>query len=479
MDQRIQAIIDRWSLAEPVLMMVILEHEWVPNTAMSCPFRCGMGRIEYNHDLMGRLSDLQLEQYLKAEAIRIVLKHPYERQPDGCKRKSMALGSNMVLADNYDFSEINMPKPSDFNLKGSECYEWYSMQVEANGLAQDENEEAVIPDAGDAPSEEGGAEDDAPGEEDTAADKPDSIDGDDSGGQDVNLDDFCQLVTADGTVIYIMKESPQGDPDEPSDQGGSDGPGGPGDSDGSDVPREPSDPGQNKNAPSFPSEDLSSLWEEDSMMNAAIDSIIEDVQSSGSEYVWGSLAGAMAETIIANTKARVDYRKILSGFRASMLSSKRHLTRMRPNRRSGFENMGSIRRFDTCLLVAVDVSGSVSSAMLQHFYSIIGRLFKYGVEIVDVVQFDARLGEVQSLEKSKKRIEVLGRGGTSFQPIFDFVHEEKKYDGLIILTDGYAPEPKKPKRFKTPVVWVCTDEKSYEINKSWMKKTGRCCTIKL
>ena len=152
---------------------------------------------------------------------------------------------------------------------------------------------------------------------------------------------------------------------------------------------------------------------------------------------------------------------------------------MRPNRRSGFENMGSIRRFDTNLLIAVDVSGSISGEVLTHFYSVIGKIFKYGIEHVDVVQFDCSLSEVQPFEKAKKRIEILGRGGTSFQPIFDFVQRNPQYDGLIIFTDGYAPKPKKSKRFQTKVVWVCQDEKTYQEHKSWMKETGRCCFVHL
>ena len=114
--------------------MTVLVHEMVLNTNMSCPFRCGKGKIEYNPERINKLSDSQLENSLKAEAIRIILKHPYERQPDGCKRKSMALGSNLVLSDNYDFTEINLPKPSDFGLPEKESYEWYSMRIERKGL---------------------------------------------------------------------------------------------------------------------------------------------------------------------------------------------------------------------------------------------------------------------------------------------------------------------------------------------------------
>ena len=290
------------------------------------------------------------------------------------------------------------------------------------------------------------------------------------------------LTLADGSIMRIPKssssETNNSNQDSASDDSNADNPNKPSEQNCQEEhPEEKRKFDNQTKGKNIPSADLSSLWEEDSMMSCTIDAIVEDIESSGAG--WGSLAGNLAETIIANTKAKIDYRKTLTGFRASILSSKRHLTRMRPNRRSGFENMGSIRRFDTNLLIAVDVSGSISDEVLTHFYSVIGRIFKYGIEHVDVVQFDCSLSEVQAFEKAKKRVEIVGRGGTSFQPIFDFIQKNYKYDGLIIFTDGDAPKPQKPKRFKTKVVWVCEDEKAYQKHKSWMKETGRCCFVQL
>lgn len=518
MDLRIKQIIDQWYLAEPALLMTILSHEMVINTNMSCPFRCGKGKIEYCPELINKLSDSQLEKSLKAEAIRIILKHPYERQPDGCKRKSMALGSNLVLSDNYDFSEINLPKPGDFNLPEKESYEWYSMRIEGKRLLPNENEDGESQFVGDK-SEADVLENEtksnnvsSPNQEENNIDVDSELNtcnqfnhmsdlesDNDSNNNSSALnngepsasstqsndsdDDFFVLTLADGSIMRIPKSSSSNrtnNTQEESDKNDSK-------AESSDVASETNDQGEHPEEKrkfdsipkklSTPSEDLSLLWEEDSMMSCTIDAIIQDIESSGTG--WGSLAGNLSETIVANTKARIDYRKTMTGFRASILSSKRHLTRMRPNRRSGFENMGSIRRFDTNLLIAVDVSGSISNEVLAHFYSVIGKIFKYGIEHVDVVQFDCSLSEVQPFEKAKKRIEIVGRGGTSFQPIFDFVQRNPQYDGLIIFTDGYAPKPQKTKRFQTKVVWVCQDEKSYHEHKSWMKETGRCCFVHL
>ncbi|MEE3483516.1 MAG: VWA-like domain-containing protein [Bacteroidales bacterium] len=518
MDSRIKHIIDKWYLTEPALLMTVLAHEMVLNANMSCPFRCGKGKIEYNPEQINKLSESQLENSLKAEAIRIILKHPYERQPDGCKRQSMALGSNLVLSDNYDFIEINLPKPADFSLPEKESYEWYSMRIEGKGLVPDENgdiESQGVDNKNDTKNTENETEkvnETSPNQEgnnldadsgpDTNTDKnnmssEDSSSDIESNGSSASNnggpskdstqsndsdDNFFVLTLADGSIMRIPKSSSSKTNNSNQDSGADDS--------NADNPNIPSEQNRQEEHPeekrkfdnqtkekNIPSADLSSLWEEDSMMSCTIDAIVEDIESSGAG--WGSLAGNLAETIIANTKAKIDYRKTLTGFRASILSSKRHLTRMRPNRRSGFENMGSIRRFDTNLLIAVDVSGSISDEVLTHFYSVIGRIFKYGIEHVDVVQFDCSLSEVQAFEKAKKRVEVVGRGGTSFQPIFDFVQKNFKYDGLIIFTDGDAPKPKKPKRFKTKVVWVCEDEKAYQKHKSWMKETGRCCFVQL
>mgnify|MGYP003329035336 CR=1 FL=1 len=219
-------------------------------------------------------------------------------------------------------------------------------------------------------------------------------------------------------------------------------------------------------------QDLSALWEEDEMALAIINGIIENTQE------WGSLSGRFAEKIKASTKARIDWRNVFAGFRASVLSSKRKLTRMRPNRRSGFEQMGSTRQFNTRLLVAVDVSGSISSSALSYFYGVINSAFRYGFEAIDVAQFNCSITQVQNLKKVMKNVTAVGRGGTSFQEPIDYANENG-YDGLLILTDGYAPAPNLPDGMRCKIIWVCQDKSCYEANHAWMEKLGRVCTMEI
>ena len=448
MDARIQKIMERWYITEPAFFQIIGTHDLEENSKISCPFRCGRGMIEYNPNIIKALDDNKLQSYLKAEVIRILLKHPYERQPDGCKRESMSTGSNLVLADNYDFTDIELPKPADYNLKSSESYEWYSYRIEELSATTDQQQNSSQDNQDKENNDQGnqGKNDQQlmSGQEDGDGDTSDSDKNDSEDSQSGRSPD-----NNDSTEDNNSSNNESAD-------------------------------GNSSGGKMSIQQELSELWEEDSLMECTINATIDDIEANNN---WGSLAGNIAQKIIANTKARIDYRKVLAGFRASVLSTKRRLTRMRPNRRTGFDNMGSIRRFDTNILIAVDVSGSITDVTLCHFYSIIRRAFKYGVEKLDVVQFDTQLGEVQSMEKASlkvnRSIDVFGRGGTSFQEIFDFVSTHPEYDGLIIFTDGYAPPPKVPKRMNCKVAWVCNSQRTYNAHKSWKRCIGRCCMMEI
>lgn len=365
MKERIAKITERWFLSEEPLFSVFCTHRVVENREMKCCARVGKGLVEVNPVLCEDLSDRELEERLRVEVIRILLKHPYDRQPDGCSTTARALGSNCVITDSYYLHHIEMDNPQDFQLPSHQHFEYYARRIQQ-----------LLPQS--------------------------------QWGQD-------------------------GEPDENS--------------------------------------DIAANWQQDELMAAQVNEVIRNVKA------WGSMPGGLVEQIIASTKARVDYRKILAGFRASILSEKRKLTRMRPNRRFGFDAMGSRYDFTTRMIIGVDCSGSISSKDLKNFYSTINRFFKYGIKQIDVVQFDTQLGEVQTLLKASTNIKVTGRGGTCFQPFIDFVAKHPEYDGALIYTDGYAPQPKVPATMHTPLCWVLRSERELKEHETWMRESGRLCVI--
>lgn len=217
------------------------------------------------------------------------------------------------------------------------------------------------------------------------------------------------------------------------------------------------------------------LWEENDMATEELNSLIKDYAARQS---WGSLGGHLKDQILASLTARIDYRKVLKNFRASILADKKHLTRFKPSRRFGFEYMGSKREFTTKLLLAIDTSGSISNKDLKNFYGVINKFFKYGIETIDVLNFDYDLqGEPVSFKKRQTSFNISGRGGTDFQPVFDYAKDHPEYDGVIIFTDGYAAHPKKKPGTKAKFVWVLKSETEYNEHKDWMNETGKSCFL--
>ena len=377
---RITKILENWFLQEPALFQVLCTHELVENSSISCPVRCGRRRVEYNPEILSEMTDGGLDEALRTEAVRILLKHPYERRPDQCSDQAIAVGSNVTIGDNYQYGNFRIDTPATYELERGKPYEWYSRKIQ-------------------------------------------------------------ELLPPDG-------------------------------SDGSDDSSELSDNQQRLKGSNQRDTDLSGLWEEDDLTVAMINGIIDSVKE------WGSLAGEFAEMLQADMRAKINWKNVFAGFRASIISSRRRLTRMRPNRRYGYDAMGSTREFDTRLLVAVDVSGSVTSQSLAYFYGVINNAFRYGFQSIDVIQFDCGVRVVQSLKNVMRDVTVVGRGGTSFQEPVDYA-VENGYDGLLILTDGYAPPPVIPEGYRTKIVWVCENRESYEAHHEWMEQLGRVCTIEL
>ena len=423
--ERIQQEVEQWFLTEPLLFTVYCSHRLTINPNMQCPLRSGQGRIEYNPSQVDRMSDTQLKAMLTVEMVRILLKHPYSRQPSGCSSIALKMASDMVISPAYNMAWAGLAHPDNFGLPAGQHFEWYANRLSFMDISPEEgtSDEASDTDNADEGTQTANAEQTDTGNTgETGQDENMSTDG---------LD--CEQTATNGT----------------SSQNGSDA-----------------------------SQDYTSLWEEDVFMNQELTNII-----NGTTH-WGSLPGSMVQLIQKATEGKIDYRNALRAFRASILSQKRHLTRMRPSRRFGFEQMGSRYEFTTRLLIAIDTSGSVGSNGLARFFRIITTFFKYGIQEIDVLMFDTivqgKLMTLTEAKKNKQTFEVNGRGGTNFQVPIDYVTAHPDYDALIILTDGEASMPKVPALLRTKILWVIDNsEYFYKRHYEAFRKTGRVCWMEL
>ncbi len=429
--ERIQQEAERWFLTEPLFFTVYCTHRLKMNAKMQCAFRSGQGRIEYNPDIIDGLKDAILSAMLRVEMIRILLQHPYARQPLGCKPEMLHKASDMVISPAYHLGQIDLTRPEEYGLPTGQHYEWYAKRLCEMGVHRD----------GDKPSEGNSCTNGQKGEDIAAPSveqklqsqdlQPDSQGQEQGKGQGKGQEKDQKTISSSGE----------------------------------------GDGGETAKA------SYTALWEEDPFQSRQITDIVQSTMQ------WGSIPGNMVELIKKAAEGKIDYRNVLRMFRSSILSQRRRLTRMRPSRRFGFEQMGSRYEFITRLLIAIDTSGSVGSEELARYFRVITTFFKYGVQEIDVLMFDQALqGKPLKLDEAKKnktQFEVKGRGGTCFQVPIDYVKEHPGYDGLIIITDGYAPTPDVPPHLKAKLLWVIDNEDSYKLHYESLRKTGRVCLMQL
>ncbi len=109
------------------------------------------------------------------------------------------------------------------------------------------------------------------------------------------------------------------------------------------------------------------------------------------------------------------------------------------------------------LVVAIDTSGSVDDEMVKQF---LGEVFEISTEInperMHIVQCDLRVTSHLQFDAGDtpdpSEIAIKGRGGTSFQPVFDYIEDQGiEPDVLVYMTDTYGPAPEEP---PFPVIWA-------------------------
>ena len=372
MEEHLSRIAEEWFLTEPLLFSAWCTHAMTENRTMSVPMRTGKMRIEYNPGIIADWTDGAVEERLRAEVIRILLGHPYQRQPYKARKEVLGLASDVTLVCHYRRIKT-IELPPDLRFDRGLCFEEY-YSVAEEYLDRDR------------PPVAGGEEEDRGEEKEVSG-------------------EVSRLAALSGM-----------------------------------------------------SAEASELWEEDEL---AAEPVREAVRTAVRTGQWGSLAGDLRTEIEASAVVRLDYRTALYGFSVSVISLKRRLTRMRPNRRYGFRYMGGRHELAARLLVAVDVSGSVRDGEVSQALSVVNRFFRYGVETVDVALFDAALrGSPLSVGKAVKTLRIEGRGGTDFQPPVDFFLKSR-YDGLVVITDGRAPRPDIPTRFRGHILWMLYDDGAY------------------
>ena len=203
--------------------------------------------------------------------------------------------------------------------------------------------------------------------------------------------------------------------------------------------------------------------------NWGIGDDVEEVAASLKEFVnasvgmmnnetRGLMPGYFSSAVEQINKPPVlSWQAILKKYVGTITANKRH-TRTRLNRRQPerFDLSGAMDDKVLKIVVAIDTSASVTDNMIsQIFAEIFGILAKRKHDIT-VIECDAEVKRVYKAKTPRDiKNKVLGRGGTLFSPVIDYINADKYFrDSLLIyFTDGYGEsEIPRPRTYRN--IWV-------------------------
>lgn len=129
----------------------------------------------------------------------------------------------------------------------------------------------------------------------------------------------------------------------------------------------------------------------------------------------------------------------------------------RPNRRfiaSGIYLPSQLKE-NIEVVLAIDTSGSIDSKMLNDFYGeLIGIRDSFNNIKITILTCDTKIHEVIEIgDNEKPEIKMKGGGGTDFQPVFEWIQENKPTcKVLIYLTDLCGTFPSNEPQY--PTLWA-------------------------
>jgi len=107
-------VVERWFLVEPLLFAAWTTHNLSVEPRIRT-LRVREGRIEYNPAFIDNLDRRELEALLRVEAVRILLKHPYQR------RKRTRRSPTRPATSPSEYLQTALPLPSARTVFGTDC----------------------------------------------------------------------------------------------------------------------------------------------------------------------------------------------------------------------------------------------------------------------------------------------------------------------------------------------------------------------
>ena len=159
---------------------------------------------------------------------------------------------------------------------------------------------------------------------------------------------------------------------------------------------------------------------------------------------WGSVGASMQSKLRDMVSREIPWQAVLKRFCGMSRRADRASSIRRIHRKYAGIHPGAYRDYKANIAVYLDQSGSVSDSDLALFAGELDGLAKRVT--FTLFNFDTEVDTKSERELRKGKRVDLNRtrcGGTDFSCVTKHLHSPagKKFDGALILTDGYAPDP--------------------------------------
>lgn len=160
---------------------------------------------------------------------------------------------------------------------------------------------------------------------------------------------------------------------------------------------------------------------------------------------WGTVPHSIQEYLRKLMSSEVDWRSIIRNFVGRSRTLERNSSIKRINKKMPYVHPGVRRPMRANFACFMDQSGSMSDEDIALLFSELGNLAN--LTQLDVFHFDTEIDEkshhVWKRGDNTPRTLRTRCGGTDFQAVANFCNRPEhraKWSGVIILTDGYAPQ---------------------------------------
>lgn len=209
-------------------------------------------------------------------------------------------------------------------------------------------------------------------------------------------------------------------------------------------------------------EDFHSGWEKNGefdprTINKAFYKIVENVLEKDRGLMPVYLDGYFQKLL--SGKGELKWQQILKRELGKLpVPYKKTITRKDRRQPKRLDLKGRLPKYICKIFVAIDTSGSMGEKELEYAFNEIFGIIKHSEYKLSVIECDAIIEKIYEVKRKKDvQFKVRGRGGTAFQPVFDYLQKRRERDYLLIyFTDGYGEKSLREKPKNGRVLWVIT-----------------------